>query len=441
MPFLSTLNQLNMLLDAILNVRRRKFMSRPRLFLALTAFIAALSFVVTTGRALTAKPLNEADEVVVQVTDFVADAAILVDRFGIVHHPFVLEPNLVNPWGTAESSGSPIWVADNGRGVSTLYNIGGGAPISTVPLVVSVPVPGDALNQAGAPTGAAFNTAVATQQFKISGFDRNGVPATAPALFMFATEDGTIVGWNPGINPPGFDINRAGSYGIVAVNNSATPTAPDGAVYKGLAIATDATGSAFLYATNFRAGTVENYDGSFHRVPLGAGAFIDRRLPHGYAPFNIVLADSRLFVTYAKQGRAKHDDEAGHGRGVVNTFDLSGRMLARFTEHGALNSPWGLAQAPASFGQFAGAVLIGNFGDGRIHAYDPNNGRFLGPVVNSLGQKIMIDGLWSLSVGNGKAGGDGDTIYFTAGPNGEKDGLLGSLRPVALGTPCGIPCR
>ena len=186
---------------------------------------------------------------------------------------------------------------------------------------------------------------------------------------------------------------------------------------------------------------MEVYDASFHRVPLPASAFTDRHLPHDYAPFNIVLSGGKLFVTYAKQDREKHDDVAGHGRGIVNTFDLSGHMLARFAQHGHLDSPWGLVQAPASFGQFAGAILIGNFGNGRIHAFDPDTGKFLGAVVNSVGQTILIDGLWSLSVGNGKAGGDGNAIIFTAGPNGEKDGLLGSLVPVTLGKPCGIPCR
>jgi uncharacterized protein (TIGR03118 family) len=424
-------------------------MSRTRLSLTSAAFIASLLGLTAGGpgngylaATLGAKGLNKADEqVVVQVTDFVANAPILVDRFGIVHHPFVMDPNLVNPWGTAESSGSPIWVADNAAGVSTLYTIGGGTPISVASLVVGIPAPGDALNPKGAPTGTVFNTGVAAQQFKISGVDRNGVPATAPAVFMFATEDGTIVGWNPGINPSGFDLNRAGTYGIVAVDNSANPTAADGAVYKGLAIATDATGATFLYATNFRAGTVEVYDTSFHRVPLAASAFTDRHLLHGYAPFNIVLSGGILFVTYARQDRAKHDDVPGHGHGIVNTFDLNGHMRARFAEHGHLDSPWGLVQAPASFGQFAGAVLIGNFGNGRIHAFDPDTGKFLGAVVNSVGQTILIDGLWSLSVGNGKAGGDANAIIFSAGPNGEKDGLLGSLVPVALGTPCGIPCR
>jgi uncharacterized protein (TIGR03118 family) len=424
-------------------------MSRTRLSLTSAAFIASLLGLTAGGpgngylaATLGAKGLNKADEqVVVQVTDFVANAPILVDRFGIVHHPFVMDPNLVNPWGTAESSGSPIWVADNAAGVSTLYTIGGGTPISVASLVVGIPAPGDALNPKGAPTGTVFNTGVAAQQFKIAGVDRNGVAASATAVFMFATEDGTIVGWNPGINPSGFDPNRAGTYGIVAVDNSAKPTAADGAVYKGLAIATDAAGATFLYATNFRAGTVEVYDSSFHRVPLHPSAFTDRHLPHGYAPFNIVLSGGRLFVTYAKQDRAKHDDVAGHGHGIVNTFDLDGHMVTRFAQHGHLDSPWGLVQAPASFGQFAGAVLIGNFGNGRIHAFDPDTGKFLGAVVNSVGQTILIDGLWSLSVGNGKAGGDANAIIFSAGPNGEKDGLLGSLVPVALGTPCGIPCR
>ena len=424
-------------------------MSRTRLSLASTTFIGVLLLGSAAGglrnssfeAILGAKPLNHDGEVVVQVTDFVANAAILVDRFGIVHHPFVMDPNLVNPWGTAESPASPIWVADNAAGLSTLYNIGGSAPVSRNPLVVSVPAPGDPLNAKGAPTGAVFNPGLAAQLFKITGVDRNGLAASAPAIFMFATEDGTIVGWNPGVNPPGFDPSRAGTYGIVAVDNSAKPTEADGAVYKGLAVATDGAGSTFLYATNFHDGTVEVYDTTFHRVRLPAGAFTDRHLPHGYAPFNIVLSGGRLFVTYAKQDRDRHDDVPGHGHGIVNIFDVSGQMLARFAQHGHLNSPWGLVQAPAGFGRFAGAVLIGNFGNGRIHAFDPGTGKFLGPVVNSIGQTILIDGLWSLSVGNGKAGGDPNAVIFTAGPNGEKDGLLGSLVPVAPGTPCGIPCR
>lgn len=182
------------------------------------------------------------------------------------------------------------------------------------------------------------------------------------------------------------------------------------------------------------------FDTSFKPITSSADAFTDPKLPPDYAPFDIVLIGGKLYVTYAEQDSAKHDDVAGHAHGFVDTFDLDGGGRERFTQRGHLNSPWGLAQAPASFGQFASAILIGNFGDGRINAFDANTREFLGTVVNSKGEVILIDGLWALRVGNGKAGGDANTVYFTAGPNGEKDGLFGSLTPVALGTPCGTPC-
>jgi len=425
--------------------------SRTRLSLALSALMIAVPLARTTAGTgvgdldptIARTDQNDSrGKVVVLETDLVADIPGLLDRYGIVHSAFVLDPHLVNPWGVTEAPTSPFWVADNGAGVSTLYGVpGGGNTVSIVPRVFSIPGPADPLSRNGTPTGAVFNTDLAGQGFKVVGVDRNHNAAAGPALFLFATEDGTIVGWNPDINPSGFDPSLAGTYGIVAVDNSANPRAADGAVYKGLAIATDAHGKTFLYATNFRAGTVEVYDASFKPVTLSHGAFTDPHLPHGYAPFNIAVIGGRLFVTYAKQDRAKHDDVARPGHGVVDVFDLSGQMLSRFTQHGHLNSPWGLVQAPASFGEFAAAILIGNFGDGRIHAFDPDNGRFLGTVTNTLGQAILIDGLWSLTVGNGTNGGETGTIYFTAGPNGEKDGLFGSLTPVALGTPCGIPCR
>ena len=427
-------------------------MSNIRLYLAVAALIGALLLGSTTAdtsgayleTGLAANGQTETDSnPVVLITDLAADVPNLIDRNGIVHGAAVVDPNLVNPWGVAESSGSPFWVADNNEGVSTLYRVPGAnnTPISINPLVVSTPSPLDPLGADGTPTGSVFNQDLAGQGFKISGVDKNNNAATAAAIFLFATEDGTIIGWNPGINPAGFDPNKAGTYGIIAVDNSANPTAADGAVYKGLAMATDATtGKTLLYAANFRAGTVEVYDTSFNLVTPSPNAFTDPKLPSGYAPFNVVLAGNVLYVTYAVQDAAKHDDVAGHAHGVVDTFDLSGQMIARFAQHGHLNSPWGLAQAPSSFGQFAGTILIGNFGDGRINAFDPGTGEFLGTVVNSKAQEILIDGLWSLRVGNGGAGGNTNTIYFTAGPNGEKDGLFGSLTPVALGTPCGTPC-
>jgi uncharacterized protein (TIGR03118 family) len=446
-------------------------MSNFRIYLTVAALIGSSFFGSTTARAGTChlgtniagtptavgqaeqkNPAKDRDDdtdkadpkgtpVVVLITDLVGDLSPLVDRNGITHVPFAIDPHLLNPWGLTESSGSPFWVADNNGGVSTLYSVPGAnnTAVSINSLVVSIPSPVDVLTPSGTPTGAVFNIA-GTQAFKITGFSKTGTLTTAAALFIFATEDGTIVGWNPGVNPGGFDLNKAGTYGTLAVDNSGNCSA-NGAVYKGLAIATEAGGNTFLFAANFRAGTIEVYDTSFKPVTLSAGAFTDPDLPHGYAPFNVVESGGVLFVTYARQDKAKHDPVAGHGRGFVDTFDFNGHLLGRFASRGHLNAPWGVVRAPASFGQFAGDVLIGNFGDGQINTFDPTTGAFIGKVVNSKGEVILIDGLWALLVGNGKAGGDANTIYFTAGPNGETDGLFGSLSPVALGTPCGIPCR
>ncbi len=359
-------------------------------------------------------------------TDLVANKKPLTDGNGIVHMATFVDVNLVNPWGVGESSGSPFWVSDNGAGVSTLYNTDG----TPRPLVVSIPAPGDPLGSGGAPTGLVFNTANAQGAFMVSGVDKNGAKFSAPALFLFATEDGTILGWNPGVNPPGFDPTKAGTYAIIAVDNSAK-----GALYKGLAIAQDkVSGNVMLYATNFHAGTVEAYDTSFMPASLPAGAFVDSRLPRGYAPFNIVPvtvnSTDELFVTYAVQDADKHDDVAGQGHGIVDTFDLNGQMMTRFAQHGQLNSPWGVAVAPTSFGELAGDVLIGNFGNGHINAFDPMTGQFRSKVRNSKGQAITIQGLWTIMVGNGGSGGKTDLLYFTAGPNDESDGLFGSLTAV-----------
>ena len=392
----------------------------------------------------------------VLITDLVSNQANLVDGNHILHPAAAIDPNLVNPWGITESPstkarpGSPFWISDNNAGLSTLYSVPGAnnTPVSINGLVVSIPVPGDPTGNKGAPTGDVFNIAnvTGTTAFPISGVDRNGNPITANAIFLFATEDGTILGWNPGVNPIGFDPAKAGTYAIIAVDNSSNPTAADGAVYKGLAIAKDASGNTFLYATNFRAGTVEVYDTGFHPKTFSSVQFVDEELQvqdrhreHKYAPFDVVPIGDKLYVTYAVQDKTRHDDKPGPHHGIVDTFDLQGGSQARFTERGPLNSPWGVVQAPASFGQFAGDILIGNFRDGRINAFDAT-GAFLGPVVNPLGQPILIDGLWSLKTGNDGNGGNSQTIYFTAGPNGEKDGLFGSLTPVAPGTPCGPTC-
>jgi uncharacterized protein (TIGR03118 family) len=370
------------------------------------------------------------------VNHIVNNVPTLVDSNGITHIAKFFDPNLVNPWGIGESATSPFWVSDNGVGVSTLYNTAG-TPQS---LVVSIPSPDDPLGSDGAPTGVVFNIVPNPPgAFKISGVDKSGNPITAAAIFLFATEDGTILGWNPGVNPAGFDPAKAGTYAIIAV------TTPD-AVYKGLAIATDSGGITRLYATNFRAGTVDVFDTSFTPVH-DAGAFVDHALPRGYAPFNIVPIPTnaprrarstppdrtRLFVTYAVQDADKKDDVAGQSHGIVDTFDLDGSMPQRFAQHGQLDSPWGVALAPDDFGSLGGALWIGNFGNGHINAYDPATGRFIGKVRNPHGQAIVIDGLWTIRFGNGGNGGMKDVLYFTAGPNDEADGLFGCLRPEGSG--------
>ena len=300
------------------------------------------------------------------------------------------------------------------------------------PLVVSIPRPGDPLGHSGTPTGAVFNTA--QPGFKISGVDANNNPTSAPAVFIFATEDGTIVGWNPGVNPVNFDPAKKGTYGIIAVDNSGNNFTPNanpktGAVYKGLAIATDTNGVTHLYATNFRSGMVEMYDVNFHAM-TSPPAFVDPKLPDSYAPFNIVPINGELFVTFAVQDAEKHDDVAGQSHGIVDVFELDGTLRQRFAQHGQLDSPWGVALAPTGFGELGGGLWIGNFGNGQINAFDPESGRFLGKVRDPKGQAILIDGLWTITFGSGNGnGGATNTLYFTAGPNGETDGLFGSLNP------------
>jgi uncharacterized protein (TIGR03118 family) len=307
------------------------------------------------------------------------------------------------------------------------------------PLVVSIPTPVDLSGSSGAPTGTVFNITLlgSTPGFKISGVDAHGVETSAPARFLFATEDGTIVGWNPGVgsSPSSFNgPNGVSTQGIIAVNNSGNnftvpPSSATGAVYKGLAIATDASGMTRLYVTNFRSGMVEMYNDGFMAVG-SPPAFVDPKLPDSYAPFNIVPINGKLFVTFAVQNAEKHDDVAGQSHGIVDVFDLDGTLRQRFAQHDQLNSPWGVALAPTGFGELGGALWIGNFGNGHINAFDPETGKFLSKVRDPKGQAILIDGLWTITFGsNNGNGGAANTLYFTAGPNGETDGLFGSLNP------------
>ena len=389
-------------------------MSRILRIGALAALLAASLFV--TRASASGGGYVEHDLVVNQK---VGTTPQLTDGNGIVHVADFFDANLVNPWGIAESSSSFFWISDNGSSLSTTYNTAG-MPQS---FIVTIPTPGDPLGASGTPTGAAFNITIgtATPQFNISGFDSGGLPTTQPAMFLFVTEDGTIVGWNPNVNPPG-TVAPFGTHAIIAVNHSGS------AIYKGLAISVDSSGNALLYATNFGGGAVEVYDGNFNKASgLPDGAFVDPKLPKNYAPFNVALISGEVFVTYAMKEPGGHDDVSGQGHGVVNTFDLQGNLLSRFTQHGQLDSPWGMALAPMTFGELGGKLLIGNFGDGQINAFDLGSGQLVGKVRDASGQVIVIEGLWGLKFGNNMNGGDPNKLYFTAGPNGEADGLFGNL--------------
>jgi uncharacterized protein (TIGR03118 family) len=311
----------------------------------------------------------------------------------------VTDSNLVNPWGIAFSPTGPFWFSDNGRGVSDLLD-GRGQPL---PLVVAVP---SATGPGGTSTGMVFNGR--------AGFVISENDVSAPSRFLFASEDGTISGWTTVVDP---------THALLAVDNSSS-----GAVYKGLALATDPADHSFLYAADFSRGTIDVFDQAFRPV-MRPGSFQDPNLPDGFVPFNIQNINNLLFVTYALQDAAIHDDIAGAGNGFIDVYDINGNLLRRFASRGALDSPWGLTLAPASFGPFGGALLVGDNGDGRINAYDLASGTYLGELADDKGIPIAISGLWALTFGNGHAGGDADTLFFAAGVNAEGHGLFGALQP------------
>ena len=325
----------------------------------------------------------------------------------------ITDPNLVNPWGMALGLNSGIWVSDNGSGKVTTYD-GTGQPLPAgSPLVVTIPGPDGGMTS---PTGVATN---ATNGFLIS----EGGKAAASSE-IFATENGTIDGWNANVDP---------TQAVVAVNKS-----PGGAVYKGLAIGFNESG-AFLFATNFHASTIDVYDSNFRPVRLHGG-FRDPHLPAGYAPFGIAAINSRLYVTYALQDKDKKDDVPGAGNGFIDIFDTEGNLLKRFVSHGELNSPWGMAWAPfEGFGGFNNALFVGNFGDGTVNAFDFDTGEFLGKISDASGTAIHIPGIWALQFGLGVAGASSNTLFFTAGIADEQHGLFGTLtvNPSSLPPPEG----
>jgi uncharacterized protein (TIGR03118 family) len=310
------------------------------------------------------------------------------------------DPNLVNAWGIAFNPFAFVWVADNETGVSTLYD-GDGHPQA---LIVTIPAAAGAA--AGNPTGIVFNGS--------SGFvvKKNGVQGAS--AFLFATEDGVIAGWNPNV-----DLTHA----ILAVDNSSS-----GAVYKGLALSAGGNGQ-MLYATDFHNNKIDVWDASFMPVTLSAGAFTDPEIPHDFGPFGIQAINGNIYVTYAKADADRHDDVKGKGLGYVDVYDPNGKLIDRVIRKGQLNAPWGIALAPAGFGGLANTLLVGNFGDGRINAYDLATGKHVDELKGTDGKPIVIDGLWGIAFGNGSKNQPVNTLFFAAGPNDEEHGLYGRLDP------------
>lgn len=318
------------------------------------------------------------------------------------------DPNLVNPWGLSHSPDGPWFVSDNGTGLATAYRGNGKA----APFVITIPLPPGSTSQHSAPTGNVFNNS--------NGFVITEGNRARPSQFIFATEDGTISGWNPNV-----DLSNA----ILKVDRSTAKLGVPGAVYKGLAIGRSGS-SNFIYAANFRFGTVEMFDENFQLVR----SFTDPQLSNDcplpnqcFAPFGIQNIRGKIYVTFALQDAEKEDDVAGPGNGFVDVFDTNGNLLRRLISQGQLNSPWGLTLAPHNFGRFSNALLVGNFGDGHINAFNPRTGDFLGQLLNRRGNPIVIEGLWGLGFGNGALAGERDTLFFAAGIGDEEHGLFGSI--------------
>jgi uncharacterized protein (TIGR03118 family) len=345
------------------------------------ALIAGIGLLLTMTIPATARNVN--------ADNLYAVHRLFSDVAGAADHQ---DADLVNGWGIVSSPTSPWWVSDNGTSRSTLYN---GTTSAKVPLTVTVP---------GAPTGVVFNGS--STDFRV----QVGTADPAAARFIFATDDGQIAGWN--------------GQGTAAINAVTTPDA----IYLGLAVGSSG-GASYVYAANFTRGTVDVFDGSWAPATL-AGDFTDPGLPARYSPFGIQNIGGEIFVAYAKQNAAGDEELHGEGLGIVSAFGTDGTFHGRVATFGDLNAPWGLAKAPATFGKFSGDLLVGNFGDGRIHAFKwtADEGWEAHGVIKGVDNRpISIDGLWGIGFGNGTGSGPTSSLFFAAGPDDETHGLFGSI--------------
>ena len=341
--------------------------------------------------SLSASPAVGEEGHAYQQHNLVSDGTIPADH---------VDSDLVNPWGVAFNPNGFVWVANGHTGTSTLYDGLGVKSPAASPLVVTIPAaPGSA--ELGSPTGIVFSS---SNDFAVTSGTKTG-----PSRFIFATEDGVIAGWAPTVD------------GTHAILGWATPNA----IYKGLALASAGTGN-FLYATDFHGGKIDVFDKSFHPSSV-PGGFKDPLIPPGYAPFGIQNLGGDLYVTYAKQDDTRHDNVSGRGFGYVSVFTANGQLIRHIAPQGQLNAPWGLALAPAEFGEFSNRLLVGNFGDGAILAFDLHSGRYVGKLRKGDGKPLKIDGLWGLQFGNGLLNQGVGSLYFAAGPSEESQGLYGRI--------------
>jgi len=351
-----------------------------------------------------------------------ADTALVSNSSAVVATANKIDANLQNPWGIAVAPGLPFWISDNNSNLSTLYSGIGAIETQSITCSpnVGIAIPASAAGVQANPTGQVYNGN--------GGFLIPTSNGQETALFIFDGEGGTISGW----------AADSGATAVTAYDDGVASGA-NHAVYKGLAIGT-VGGATYLYATDLHNNKVDVFDTNFTKPAAMQGKFVDPNIPAGFVPFGIAALNGDLYVTFAKQDAAMHDETTGAGLGYVDIFDFSGNLISQFASAGSLNAPWGMAIAPAGFGSLQGDVLIGNFGDGTINIFSPNGtalANFEGPLMSSSGQPIAFPGLWSLVFGNGDADKPVTTLFYTAGFADQTDGVFGGITVASTPTPVG----
>src|SRR5580704_14992317 len=384
--------------------------------------VGALTLAACGGGGSSSAPSSTGNQSPPQTSTGFADTALVSDKVGVVATTTTIDANLSNPWGVAIAPGLPFWIADNNGNLSTLYS--GTGAIETDSITgsndVGIAIPASAAGVPANPTGQVYNGA--------GGFLIPTSAGQESAVFIFDGEGGTIAAW----------ANGSGATAVTAFDDGVANGA-NHAVYKGLAIGTVA-GATFLYATDLHNNKVDVFDTNFSKPAAMQGKFVDPNIPAGFAPFGIAALNGNLYVTFAKQDSAMHDEIAGAGLGYVDIFDFSGNLVSQFASAGPLNAPWGIAIAPAGFGSLQGDVLIGNFGDGMINIFSPNGTALAnaeGPLMSSAGQPFVFPGLWSLVFGNGDSDKPVTTLFYTAGFADQTDGVFGGITVTSTPTPVG----